>query len=143
MLYSFMHFKASWTHLASLGVMSSIDPPLLLQCQVSLKEMKQIGTGHGAASEEVRAHPALLEVVWRSGVRKDMNKEFPTGFEHTGQLCQEQLVVLHMLEQLNRDNPVKVVVLLKLVRHDVACDYLEILQTLRCGLSVNVRLLRS
>lgn len=43
--------------IACLRVVLAIDPPLLLDIQVSLEEQQQVGRGHGAAGEEVLGHP--------------------------------------------------------------------------------------
>lgn len=44
--------------------MHSINPPLMLQSEIILEEMQQIGRRHGSTSEEVCTHPAGLEIVW-------------------------------------------------------------------------------
>ena len=49
--------------LTGLRVVPTVDPPLPSQDQVVLEEVQQVGGGHGPTSEEVRSHPALLEIV--------------------------------------------------------------------------------
>lgn len=99
--------------------MQAIDPPLLLEHQISLEEMQQICTRHRAASEEVLRHPARLEIVRRGSVREDVDEEFTAGLERVCDFGHEQGVVFHVFEELDAEDAV-VDGGVEGVRHDVA-----------------------
>lgn len=68
-------------HLAGLGIVLAIDPPLVLNLEIPLEIQQKIGRGHGPAREEVSRHPALLVVVRICLVCKDVHKELAPGLE--------------------------------------------------------------
>lgn len=80
--------------------MCSIYPPLLLDMQLFLKIEQQISRRHGATSEEMRCHPALLEVVRCAAVGKNVNKQLATRLQGARNLRHKQLVIFHVLEKL-------------------------------------------
>lgn len=127
--------------LACLRIVLSTDPPLLLEFQVVLEEMQQIRAGHRAAREEVRAHPPALKVVRRIPVREDVHEQLPLGRQRVRDLLHQQLVVLHVLKQLDAHDPV-VGLGGKIVRDHVARDDFQILETLRPSLRFDVHPLR-
>lgn len=62
------------------------NPPLALEVQVFLEEEEQVRRWHGAAGEEVCAHPALFEVVRSVLVGEDVDEELASGLESTRDL---------------------------------------------------------
>jgi hypothetical protein len=62
--------------------------------------MQQISGWHSSPREEMRAHPAFLEVVGCGLVREDMDKELSLWLESARDFGHEKLVILHMLEEL-------------------------------------------
>lgn len=131
--------------LARSGVVLPTDPPLHLEREVVLEEVQQVGAGHGAAREEVRAHPAVdLEIIGRVAVREDVHEQFSPGFQGRGDLAHQQRVVLHVLKQLDRNDPVESLGLLavgEVVRDDIARDDRQIGQTFGFGLGFDLDLL--
>jgi len=71
-------FGMIMAHLASLGIVSSIDPPLFPHFQLVLEVQQQISTWHSSSCEEVCAHPTLFEVVWSRPMGEDMYEQFPS-----------------------------------------------------------------
>lgn len=59
---------------ACLGVMSTFDPPFILDSQIILKVEEQVVRWHRAAPEKVSGHPPIFKIVWRRGVRKYVDK---------------------------------------------------------------------
>ena len=92
--------------------MTAIHPPAPLYLQVVLKVQEKVGAGHDAAGEEVPGHPVALvlhlEVIGQCAVGKDMHQGHGAGVHPGGHLGEEALVVLHVLEHLDRDHAVKV-----------------------------------
>lgn len=86
--------------------MHAVDPPLLLERQISLEEMQQICTRHRAASKEVFRHPARLEVIRCGSVREDVDKEFAAGLERVCDFGHEQGVVFHVFEKLDAEDAI-------------------------------------
>lgn len=93
--------------LTGLGVVLTGYPPLLLEGEVVLEEMQEVCRWHCSTREEVRAHPPLFEVVGRLLMCEDVNEKLAFGFERPCDLGHEELVVLHMLEELDRDHPIE------------------------------------
>jgi hypothetical protein len=93
--------------LTCLCVVLPVHPPLLLQPQVALEVEEQVGGRHRAAGEEVRRHPAAFEVVGRVLVGEDVHEELSGGFEEGGDFLQEELVVLHVFEELDAEDAVE------------------------------------
>lgn len=90
----------------------------------------------------MRAHPALLEVVGCRSVGEYVDEQFPTWFEQRGYLGHEQLVVLHVLEQLDGDDSIEVAEQWKFIVDNVTSDHREIGQTFGSRLRIDIRLLR-
>ena len=127
--------------LASLCVVLAIHPPLLLNLQVPLEIQQQISRRHRATREEVLRHPARLEIVGRALVREQVHEELAAGFQQGGDFGEEQLVVLHVLEELDAEDAVVGAFLRGLgegVGGDIACDDFEILEVVFAGLRVDV-----
>lgn len=91
---------AESTYLTRLSIVLARNPPLGLKLQISLEESEQVGRRHGAAGEEVSAHPALLEVVWSGLVSKDVDKQLSRRLQSSCDLGHEKFIVLHVLEHL-------------------------------------------
>jgi hypothetical protein len=130
--------------LASPCIMLAINPPLLLDLQIPLEIQQQISRRHRTAREEVLRHPARLEIVGRALVREQVHEEFAAGLQQGGDFGEEQLVVLHVLEELDAEDAVVGAFLRGLgegVRGDVACDDLEVGEVVFAGLGVDVLLL--
>jgi hypothetical protein len=130
--------------LASLCVVLAINPPLLLNLQIPLEIQQQIRRRHRAAREEVLRHPAGLEIVGRALVREQVHEEFAAGFQQGGDFREQELVVLHVLEELDAEHAVVGAFLWGLgegVGGDVACDDLEVGEVAFAGLGVDVLLL--
>ena len=72
----------------------------MLQLSISLKVQKQISRGHSATGKEVGGHSAVLEIVGRISVGKDVQEELSAWLQRPSDLGHEELVVLHMLEHL-------------------------------------------
>lgn len=83
--------------------MLSIDPPLLLNLEVSLEEEQQISRRHGATGEEVCRHPSLLVIVWSRAMGEYVHEEFASRLQGSGNLGHEQFIVLHVLKKLARN----------------------------------------
>ena len=127
--------------LASSRVVFAVDPPLPLELQIALEIQQQISRWHRAAREKVLRHPAGFEVVGSALVREQVHEEFSAGFQQRGDFGEEQLVVFHMLEELDAEDAVVGAFLRGLregVRGDVACDYFEVLEVVFSGLRVDV-----
>lgn len=60
--------------------------------------------GNNSTYEKVCAHPSLLEVVRCGLMSKDMDEQFPTWLQSSSNLCHKQLIVLHMLKELDLVN---------------------------------------
>jgi hypothetical protein len=90
-----------------LRIMHPIHPPLLPQRRILLEEMEQVRRKHRPAREEERTDPPVLEIVRRLLVRENVHEQHSTRLQRTRNLGNEQLVVLHVLEQLDRDYTVK------------------------------------
>jgi hypothetical protein len=127
--------------LASPRVVLAVDPPLLLNLQITLEIQQQISRRHRAAREEVLRHPAGLEIVGRALVREQVHEKLAAGFQQGGDFGEEQLVVLHVLEEFDAEEAVVGAFLRGLgegVRGDVACDDFEVLEVVFAGLRVDV-----
>jgi hypothetical protein len=77
-------------------------------------------------------------------VREQVHEEFAAGLPQGGDFGEEQLVVLHVLEELDAEDAVVGAFLRGLgegVRGDVACDDLEVGEVVFAGLGVDVFLL--
>lgn len=127
--------------LARARIVRATDPPLAQERQIVLEEMQEVGAGHGAAGEEVRAHPAVVKVVRRVPVREDVHEQPPAGLQRAADLPHQQRVVLHVLEQLDADHPV-VRARWELVAHHIARDDLQIREPFPLGLALDVDPLR-
>lgn len=123
--------------LTSPRIVHPTHPPLLGQGQVILEEMEEISTRHGAAREEMCAHPPFFEVVWCILVCKDVHKQLPTRFQCMANLVHEQRVVLHVFEQLNADHSV-VRARHELVSDHIASDDLQVCESFPRRLAFNV-----
>lgn len=73
----------------------------------------------------MRAHPPLFEVVRRLFVCKDVDEVLTSEFKRPCDLCHEELVILHVLEEFDRDHPIECT-RLKLVGNHVASDDFQI-----------------
>ena len=85
--------------------------------------MEKIGTWHRPTREEIRAHPTFFEVVRRSMVRKYVHKELSTRLQRSGNFSHKELVILHVLEELNGDDSIEYLGI-KLVVYNVPSDCL-------------------
>lgn len=132
---------ATCTDLACLGIMFPTDPPLLCQREISLEVVQQVGAGHGASRKEMRAHPSLFKIVRCRLVAEDMHEELSSWLQRPCYLTHEELIVLHMLEHLDGNNPIERI-WFELVVHDVTCDCIEIAETLGRGLPIDILLLK-
>lgn len=121
--------------------MLSTDPPLLPHCKLALKVQKEISARHGSSREEMRAHPTILKIIRRRPVSKDVHEQFPSHFQCPCDLGHHEFIILQMLKELDRDDPIKTF-RLKLIFDNVSCDDIEIYETFADGLSVDVILLR-
>ena len=111
--------------LAGFRIVSSADPPLSFNRQVSLKVQQQIRAGHRPACKEMLRHPTTFEIVRRLLVTKVMHEELTAGLERSRDFGEQELVVLHVLEKLNGHNTV-ILIGLKVVLRYVARDTGEI-----------------
>jgi len=108
--------------------MHPTDPPLPLHPQVVLEVEEKVSGGHGTACEEMLRHPSRFEIVGRGAVREDVDKEFAAWFEGCVDFAQEQLVVLHVLEEFDGNYAV-IGVWRELVINYVSSDDLKVLET--------------
>jgi hypothetical protein len=115
------------THFTRLGVVFPRYPPLLLDLQMVLKVQQQVRRRHRPTGEEMSTHPAFLEIIRSHVMCKYVYKELASGFQSSRDLRHKKLVVLHMLEEFNRDHAVKGR-LLEFMIDDVSRNHLEILQ---------------
>ena len=132
--------------LACLRIVLAIDPPLMLELEIPLEVQQQVGRRHSPASEEVLRHPAGLEIVGRALVREKVHEEFPAGLEQRGDFGEEQLVVFHVLEELDAEDAVVGSLLRRAgerVRGDVAGDDLQVLEAGFARAAVDVLFLRA
>ena len=127
--------------LARSRIVRTTDPPLRAQRQVILEEMQQVRARHRPAREEMLAHPACFEVVRGVSVRKDMHEQLTLGLQCMSDLAHQQGVVLHVLEQLDADDPV-VLPHRELVGDDIAREDGQILQPFPLRLALDVDPLR-
>ena len=92
-------------------VVGTAEPPLAAQAQIVLEVGQQILGRHGSAGEEVLAHPVAasfgLEVIGEQLVHEDVYEQPPLGLEPARDLGQQQTVVLHVLEHLDRKHTVE------------------------------------
>jgi hypothetical protein len=107
------------------GVMSAVDPPLVSKRQVSLKVQQQIRRGHGTTRKEMGGHPTALEIIGSTPMSEDMDEQFTTGFQSSSNLLHEQLVVFHVLEQLDRYHSIERL-RLELILNHISGNYLKI-----------------
>ena len=128
-------------YLASLSIMLPIDPPLLLQLHILLEIVQQVRRRHRAPREKIRAHPTGIEIIRCGSVVEDVNESLPLGLQRPRNLGHEQFIILHVLEELDRDDAIKRL-RFELVIHHIARDDLQILQPLFFGLPIDVELLR-
>jgi hypothetical protein len=127
--------------LARLSIVIAVNPPLLLNVKMFLEVQQQIRRRHRAAREEVLRHPPGLEIVRRALVREQVHEEFAAGFEEGGDFGEEQLVVFHVLEELDAEHAVVGSLLGSVgegVCGDVAGDDFEVLETGFLSAGVNV-----
>ena len=73
---------------------------------------------------------------------KNVQEELPLWLECPGNLCHEKLIVLHVLEKLNRHHPIERICL-KLIIDDVSRNDLDVFESLCFRLLIYVCLLRS
>ena len=103
--------------------------------------MKYIGAWHSSTREEVSAHPAVFEIIWRRLMSENVYKNLSAWFECPSHLGHQKFVVLHVFEKLNGSYAVEDA-LFKVVIHYIPCDNDEVRETFRLGLAVNILLLR-
>jgi hypothetical protein len=88
------------TYLAGLGIVAAINPPHVLDLEVTLKVQQQVGRGHHSSSEKMVCHPTLLKVVWCGSVDEDVNEDLTARLQGPCHLGHDSFVVLDMLKHL-------------------------------------------
>lgn len=73
----------------------------------------------------MRAHPSFLEIVRGRFVAKYVHKKLSSGLQRPVDFGHQKFIVLHVLEQLDRDDAIKSFGS-KFVVYNIACDNLEI-----------------
>lgn len=123
-------------------IMRPINPPLPLNPQLILKEQQQIRTRHRPARKKVLSHPTPIEIIGRGFVRENVDEQLATRFQRSAYLRSQEGVILHVLEQFNRDHSVERVGL-EFIINDVAGDDGQVLEPFSRGDAVNVLFLRT
>jgi hypothetical protein len=79
---------------------------MILNSKVLGKVEEQIITGHGPSGKEVVRHPALVKVVGKVLVGKNVHKELSVGFEEFVHLLQQIVVILHVFKHFHRHDQI-------------------------------------
>ena len=116
--------------------MPAVHAPVLADDEVVGEPEHEVVGGHDPAGEEPTAHPGAVERVGVAQVGEDVHEEPAVVAQHPAHRVQERLPVAHVLEHLDRDDPVEAA--LRRERVDVGRDDLEI----RMAEAVDERLLR-
>ena len=128
------------SYLASFRVLFPIDPPLLKQLHVSLEVVQQIGAWHCASCEEMRTHPAIFKIIRCILVGEKVHEKPTTRLQSAGNLGKQQLIILHVLKQLDGNDTI-VVVRFEFVVHHISSNNIKINEAFGGGLRVNILLL--
>lgn len=94
------------------------------------------------SSEEILPHPSTLKVIRRALMAEDMHEQLALWLQRCCYLAHKQLVVLHVLEELDRDDAVEGFGL-EFIVDNVASNYGQIGEALRFGNAVDMLFLRA
>jgi len=102
-------------------IVPPVHHPRRLEHQVLLEALEQRVAGHGAAGEEVAAHPVVralsFKVVGSARVGEYVDEEEAVRLQKLRHFLQQQLVVLHVLHHLNRHDAVECAAVLVVQLH--------------------------
>ena len=87
-------------------VIGPIDTPVLHHTKVLRKVQEQIVTRHGPPGKEIIAHPALIKVITKVLVGKNVNKQLSGWFEEGMDLVQQIVVIFHVFKHFDRHDQI-------------------------------------
>lgn len=141
-----------------LCVMFARDPPLLLKLHILLEVVEEIRAWHCTPGKEVSSHPAVLEIIRRGFMSKDMHKQLATRFKSPCNLGHEKCIIFHMFKQLggrsttishqndgsylNRYHSVEGL-LFELIVYDITSNHCNVSKPFLFCFGINILLLRS
>lgn len=122
------------------GVVESVDDPLVGEGEMLVEMLEDIEGGHESAGEEVASHPIVIAVgvegISEGFVSEDVDKEETIGSEPGSDPLEEQVIVAHMLEHLDREDAVEGAGGLEEIH--VGGDHGEIGKTEGAGLKIDI-----
>src|SRR6516225_4655937 len=125
-------------------VMPAIPAPAASELERILKAQRQLVARHHAAGEEVPAHPVVVvpgfERIRYRAMAEHVHEELPARSQRLVDSAQEPAPVPHVLEHLDRDDPI-----VEARRHEcihVASNNLDLLQAGACRLAFDEVALR-
>jgi hypothetical protein len=105
---SYVLIHATKPDFEGLGVVHAVDRPVVDDLEWVAEVEEEVVRGHGAAREEVLAHPVIvargLEVVGEVLVQENVDEEEAALLEPAVDVAHQLLVILHVLEHFDADN---------------------------------------